>query len=135
MNKNIAPLYSPQHALLCDSLFELVQPSTNPEDGFSFQINDRCSLLAEHFPGFAVVPASLIINLVSSNLTQAKPLIRCEYSLENIRFNNAMVPHKHYRCEFKNQQLDKTLFSISDDSGVLYCRGLLTPILEVSDAA
>lgn len=109
------------------SLF--VQVNLEPGKGFSFQINPASFLLAEHFPGFPVIPASLIVGLVFEQVKQLMANEAEGLCLTNIRFNLPLVPGRNYYCQLQLQPKSASwLFAISDDQGALYTRGLLRGI-------
>ena len=111
------------------ALFMNVVETGQPLTNISFEINEHCPLLAEHFPGFPVVPASLIIGLTASLLEKSASYL----NLTNIRFNQPLVPGKEYRCEFKQKNNEQVMFIITDQHNVVYTKGIyhqqITPII------
>jgi 3-hydroxymyristoyl/3-hydroxydecanoyl-(acyl carrier protein) dehydratase len=106
------------------SLFCQVNWSTENPHQVSFAINAEASLLAEHFPSFAVVPASLIIGFIKS-LANTTGHLNGDLALANVRFNQPMVPGANYLCQFE-QRGARLLFTITNSDATLITKGLLS---------
>lgn len=121
-NNNKAPIYSLKGALFENEVLfiEVFQNSSQP-DTTEFKINGSCPLLAEHFPQFPVVPASLIISFVTSLVNYSGRLI----DLKNTKFSRPVVPNNQYFCEFRQQNNSVLLFTIKDQENNIYSKGLL----------
>ncbi len=90
---------------------------------FMFDLNAECPLLAEHFPGFAVAPASLILGLVRHLLAE-KGLLVGPCQLRNLRLQKPMLPATDYCCQFQSHA-QGWQFSISQGQVGLLCKGII----------
>jgi 3-hydroxymyristoyl/3-hydroxydecanoyl-(acyl carrier protein) dehydratase len=106
------------------SLFCQVSWQAGDKHIANFAINAKASLLGEHFPSFAVVPASLIIGFVKS-LALSAGRLQGNLSLANIRFNQPMVPGSEYACQFE-QRGARLMFTITNSDATLITKGLLS---------
>lgn len=95
----------------------------NSTFSFTFDLNAECPLLAEHFPGFAVAPASLILGLVRHLLAE-KGLLVGAWQLRNLRLQKPMLPGTDYCCQFQ-AHAQGWQFSISQGQVGLLCKGII----------
>ena len=128
-NSQLASLHHCEGDVLNQSsLFSHVMFIDVPEQTFKFQINGCCPLLDEHFPGFPVVPASLIIGFVQTLVTKFDESKSNQLILKNIRFNLPLTAGREYVCQFKEQPSNTLLFTIKCEGHDVYSRGLLKSV-------
>ncbi len=106
-----------------ESLFCTVQ-RRDDRSGFRFEINPDCSLMSEHFPGFPVVPASLIVGLIAKLLPSYLGVRDGLLLLDNVRFNRPVSPPGSYECLLQSHSAEQgVLFTINGPDGQLHTRG------------
>lgn len=107
------------------------------DDQVSFVLDDEHFLFDEHFPGFPVMPASLIMEFINLCVAERYTQEGVKFSISNAKFLNPMVPGNTYTCKFKARSNEVLFFSISDDAGKDYNKGIVSFISksEVKNAA
>jgi len=97
------------------------------QDGqVSFVLDSEHFLFDEHFPGFPVVPASLIMEFINLCVAERYTQEGVKFSISNAKFLNPMVPGNTYTCKFKVRSSEALFFSISDDAGKDYNKGIVS---------
>ncbi|MBR8845624.1 MULTISPECIES: hypothetical protein [Pseudoalteromonas] len=97
---------------------------------FEFILDANHYLFAEHFPGFPVVPASLIMEMVYTQLAKKLKKEGCKLLINNAKFLSPMLPAPNYRCELKNKSGATYMFTISDSTGKAYNKGIISLITD-----
>lgn len=98
-----------------------------------FDLNPAAELLAEHFPGFAVVPASIIYALVVQSLAQRTNTAL--WQLQNLRLQRPWQPGLPVRLRLEPHQA-QWHFALEQAGQGLLCRGVMLPVVcEVHHAA
>lgn len=98
-----------------------------------FDLNPQAELLAEHFPGFAVVPASIIYALVVQCLQQRTN--NGLWQLQNLRLQRPWRPGHPVQLRLEPHQT-QWHFALEQAETGLLCRGVMLPLVsEVHDAA
>lgn len=96
---------------------------------FRFEINRDCSLLDEHFPGFPIAPASLVLSFVFDELSALVPINHDRLDLRATRFSKPITPGHSYRCSVRADALDATQslvrFTVVGEALDVHVRGSL----------
>lgn len=116
-----------KNKLLEQSIFKDIR--WNNALSFEFNLDESHFLFDEHFPGFPVVPASLIMELLSHSVAQIRGYETFKVSVNNAKFLNPMVPGLTYRCEFRTKSSETLMFTISDKQSKAYNKGLISLFL------
>jgi len=82
-----------------------IQPITAP---VSFWFNSAHPIFTEHFPGYAVAPGSLLIEIVLRRLMQFYPTMRT-VTISRVKFVQSVRPDMQYRLNLHFSQNDFTV--------------------------
>lgn len=116
-----------------DPLFRLTRP-IGQTDRFGFQVNASCPLLKEHFPDFAVAPASLVLTFIWEQTARHLDVRGKQLRIEDARFVRPVIPGVDYTCTLRHLAIDGTpercrfvLSTINDEvhtQGVFHIKGV-----------